>query len=89
MLTYILMAAVYYGNVWNGLSYPFMSQTIFNVEGKEYDQAALLTNNRFDETKYEAVGPARFSSSNALFLIVNNLSIGAALVHVFLWHHQE
>jgi hypothetical protein len=66
-----------------------MSQTIFNVEGEEYDQQSLLTNNRFDPAKYEQVGPARFSATNALFLLVDNLSIGAALVHVGLWHHAE
>lgn len=27
--TYILMSAVYYGNLWNGKAFPFMSQAIF------------------------------------------------------------
>lgn len=29
ILTYILMSAVYYGNVWNAKQFPFMSQAIF------------------------------------------------------------
>lgn len=29
ILTYILMSAVYYGNLWNGKQFPFMSQAIF------------------------------------------------------------
>ncbi len=29
MFTYILMAGLYYGNVWKGLQFPFMSQAIF------------------------------------------------------------
>lgn len=29
IFTYILMSAVYYGNLWNAKSFPFMSQAIF------------------------------------------------------------
>lgn len=29
ILTYILMSAVYYGNLWNAKQFPFMSQAIF------------------------------------------------------------
>lgn len=29
ILTYILMTSVYYGNLWHGLDFPFMSQAIF------------------------------------------------------------
>lgn len=29
ILTYILMSAVYYGNLWNAKAFPFMSQAIF------------------------------------------------------------
>lgn len=66
-----------------------MSQALFNSTGGQYPQDQVLTDGRFDEAKYELVGPARFSATNALFLIVDNLSIGAALVHVFLWNWKE
>ena len=29
IFTYILMSAVYYGNLWNAKQFPFMSQAIF------------------------------------------------------------
>lgn len=29
IFTYVLMSAVYYGNIWHGKSFPFMSQAIF------------------------------------------------------------
>jgi OPT family oligopeptide transporter len=89
LITYVGMASVYYGNAWNGLDFPFMSQSIFDTEGYKYNQTALLTDGKFDQAKYDVIGPARFSATNALFLMVNNLSIGAALVHVALWHHQD
>ncbi len=83
------MSAVYYGNIWRGLDFPFMSQAIFDTNGNEYNQTAILTNGRLDKAKYESVGQAYFSATNALFLIVDNLSIGAALTGVFLFNWQE
>jgi hypothetical protein len=89
LLTYILMSAVYYGNIWRGASYPFMSQAIFDGDGNPYNQTAILTDNRFDQAKYDQVGQAWFSSTNALFLLVDNLSIGAAIVHAGLFYGKD
>ncbi|KIJ29321.1 hypothetical protein M422DRAFT_269273 [Sphaerobolus stellatus SS14] len=84
--TYIFMVALYYGNIWKAKNFPFMSQALFFVNGTEYNQNAILTDNVFDPVKYAEVGPAYFSASNALFLLVSNLALGSCLVHVFLWH---
>lgn len=53
---YVFMSAVYYGNAWDGKKYPFMSQAIFDSEGNQYNQTALLTNGMFDKEKYDEVG---------------------------------
>jgi hypothetical protein len=66
-----------------------MSQAIFDTDGNTYNQTAILTNNRFDQEKYDAVGPAWFSATNALFLLVDNLSIGAAIVHAGLFYGKD
>ncbi|KAI0345292.1 OPT oligopeptide transporter [Trametopsis cervina] len=89
IFTYILMSAVYYGNIWNGKSFPFMSQAIFAADGSQYNQTALLTDGRFDPVKYESLGPAYFSATNALYLITSNLSLGAVLTHVLIWHWDD
>ncbi|KAH9919812.1 OPT oligopeptide transporter protein-domain-containing protein [Fomitopsis serialis] len=75
--TYILMSAVYYGDIWKAKNFPFMSQAIFAEDGSEYNQTALLTNGRFDPEKFEKLGPAYFSATNALGLVTANLSLGA------------
>lgn len=90
IITYIAMACVYYlPSAWNGQNFPFMSQAIFDGDGNQYNQTLILTDSRFDPSKYEAVGPAYFSATNALFLVVDNLSIGAALVHVALFNWND
>ncbi|EIM86127.1 OPT oligopeptide transporter [Stereum hirsutum FP-91666 SS1] len=87
--TYILMCAVYYGNVWRGQTFPFMSQALFDSDGNEYNQTAILTDGKFDAEKYAAVGPAWFSSTNALSLITQNLAMGATTMHVALFYWKE
>ncbi|KAH9945802.1 OPT oligopeptide transporter [Epithele typhae] len=88
-LTYILMAGVYYGNVWRSKDFPFMSQAIFAEDGTQYNQTALLTNGKFDADKYATLGPAFFSGTNALYYVTSNLSLGATFTHVFFWHWQD
>ncbi|KAH9934458.1 OPT oligopeptide transporter [Epithele typhae] len=87
--TYILMAGVYYGNLWRAKDFPFMSQAIFAEDGTQYNQTALLTNGKFDPAKYAELGPAFFSATNALGFMTSNLSLGATFTHVFFWHWQD
>ncbi|KAI0312705.1 OPT oligopeptide transporter protein-domain-containing protein [Amylostereum chailletii] len=70
-------------------NFPFMSQALFYLNGTQYDQTLILTDNAFDESKFAAQGPAYFSASNAWFLLVSNLALGSCLVHVLLWHFNE
>ncbi|KAH9949944.1 OPT oligopeptide transporter [Amylocystis lapponica] len=89
IFTYILMSAVYYGNLWRAQDFPFMSQAIFDETGAQYNQTALLTDGKFDATKYAELGPAFFSATNALSLITSNLSLGAVVTHVALFHWND
>ncbi|KAF5386288.1 hypothetical protein D9757_008621 [Collybiopsis confluens] len=73
-----------------------MSQAIFDIDGSgvsfisnPYNQTAILTNNKFDPVKFESVGPAYFSSTNALYYITANLAMGATLVHVILFYRPQ
>ncbi|KAH9939462.1 OPT oligopeptide transporter [Amylocystis lapponica] len=88
-LTYILMSAVYYGNLWKAQDMPWMSQALFNSTGDQYNQSALLTDGKFDPVKYEALGPAYYSATYALALITSNLSLAAMVTHVGLYHWQD
>ncbi|KAI0086087.1 OPT oligopeptide transporter [Irpex rosettiformis] len=78
LFTYILMSAVYYGNLWNAKQFQFMSQAIFDSNGWQVDPV-----------KYEQLGPAYFSATNPLYLITSNLSLGAVFTHVLIWHWDD
>lgn len=90
--TYILMPALYYGNIWGtgkSSNIPFMSQALFNQDGSEYNQTLILTDGKFDQAKFDTVGPAYFASTNTLSLITQNMAMGATTVHVFLFYWPE
>ncbi|KAI0926086.1 hypothetical protein AcW1_008352 [Taiwanofungus camphoratus] len=89
IFTYILMSAVYYGNLWKAKQFPFMSQAIFAEDGSQYNQTALLTDGKFDPAKYAELGPAYFSATNALYLITSSLSLGAIVTHIILYHRKD
>ncbi|KZT63319.1 OPT superfamily oligopeptide transporter [Daedalea quercina L-15889] len=88
-LAYTMMAAIYYGNVWGSLSFPFMSQSLYTSNGTIYDQTAILTNGKFDPVKYAELGPAYLSGTFVWGLISSNLSLGALFTHVCLWHWKD
>ncbi|KAH9833309.1 OPT oligopeptide transporter [Rhodofomes roseus] len=88
-LAYIMMSAIYYGNLWSSLSFPFMSQSLYTANGSIYDQTAILTDGKFDATKYAELGPAYLSGTFAFGLITSNLSVGALFTHVALWHWRD
>ncbi|KAE9393909.1 hypothetical protein BT96DRAFT_943564 [Gymnopus androsaceus JB14] len=81
---YILMCAVYYGNIWQGLKFPFMSQAIFNINGNQYNQTAILTNNKFDPVKYAEVG----ITFRMLFLGLGFSAFGSVLAQLYYFKPQ-
>jgi hypothetical protein len=89
-LGYIILTACYYNNFFNGRGLLFMSTSLFGQNGSVYDQSAVLTpDNRLNETAVAEVGLPRYTTTYALSQIAYNLSVGAAIVHVFLFNWDE
>lgn len=77
-------------NVWNGQSFPWLSQELFYENGTQYDQLAILDDNfMLDQAKLDEVGLPFFASSQVLTKIGSNLAIGATIVHVILWYGKD
>ena len=82
-----LTTAIYWGNLWNATNFPFMAQILFTANGSQYNQTAILgPDNTVDEALLEAYGLPWFATSNAMSLLVLNIGITAAVVHIFIWH---
>ncbi|KAI0674129.1 OPT oligopeptide transporter [Trametes maxima] len=89
-LGYLVLTLCYYRNVFNGRDLVFMSTSLFNTEGGSYNQTAILTpENSLDPSKLDAVGLPRYTTTYVISQMCYNFSLGAAIVHVLLWHWPE
>jgi OPT family oligopeptide transporter len=84
--------ALYYGNVWNALSFPFLSQELFSQTSNSsafvvYNQSAILNAaNELDPSTLETIGLPFFATTNASSLLTTNLGITATIIHILLWN---
>ncbi|TCD60776.1 hypothetical protein EIP91_009533, partial [Steccherinum ochraceum] len=90
MICIIAFCAAYATNAWNGQSFPWLSQALFNADGTAYDQLAILDDNLLlDPAKLEIAGLPWFASSQVLTKIGANLAIGATITHVLVWYGKD
>jgi hypothetical protein len=67
-----------------------MSTDLFGEDGGPYNQSAILTpDNKLDPTKLAEVGLPRYTATYATSQLCYNLSMGAAIVHIGLWHWKD
>lgn len=92
----VIFAAVYYTNVWNALQFPFLSQDIFSGTSPNasdaivWNQTAVIgSDNLIDPAALAIEGLPWFATTYVVNILVTNLSVTAAIVHVFLWYPRE
>ncbi|KAK2590583.1 hypothetical protein QQS21_011729 [Conoideocrella luteorostrata] len=91
----VLFCGVYYQNIWDAQRYPFLSQLIFSntstpEEAVQWNQtAAIGPDGKIDMSAVELLGLPAFASSNVLNVLLTNMCIAAAVVHLVLWYPTE
>ena len=87
---YLVLTLAYYKNSFGARDLKFMSTSLFDSTGATYNQTAILTSeNTLDPTKLAEVGLPRYTATYVVSQMCYNFSLGAALVHVGLWHWRE
>ncbi len=90
-----LFLGLYYGNVWNALSFPFLSQELFSERSNStlfdvYNQSAILNSNfELDTNALAAEGLPFFAATNASSLLTVNMGVTATIVHIYLYHRES
>ncbi|POS84813.1 hypothetical protein EPUL_005288 [Erysiphe pulchra] len=90
-----LQTGLYFGNVWNAKSFPFLGQQLYSRNSNSthylvYNQTEILNyDHELNATALAANGTPYFAASHASFLLTTNLSIGAMLLHVLLWNRDD
>ncbi|KAH7379849.1 OPT oligopeptide transporter protein-domain-containing protein [Cadophora sp. MPI-SDFR-AT-0126] len=95
ILCMALYIGVYYGNVWDALRFPFLSQQLFSADSNStkfdiYNQSKILdVNNELDTNRLAAVGIPSFATTYATYLLTTNLAVTATIAHIMLWNREE
>lgn len=89
VICYVAMAAIYYSNVWNAKTFPFMSTSIFADDGKKYNQTAVFVHGILDKARLEAVGFPNVTGTYAWGMLMRNAAIGALVTHVVLFWGKD
>ncbi|PWN54029.1 OPT superfamily oligopeptide transporter [Violaceomyces palustris] len=89
LLCYVIFAGVYYNNVWNAKSFPFLSTSLFRENGTRYSQNSVFINGILDQDAIERQGSPHLAATYAWSLVRSNLSIGALFLHVILFWGKD
>ncbi|KZT67204.1 peptide transporter MTD1 [Daedalea quercina L-15889] len=89
-INYALLPAIFAANVWKSKNFPFISQNLFFENGTIYNQNLILNADlSLNKTALEIYGQPWQSGSTVIYNLGINLSIGATIVHIALWHGRD
>lgn len=87
---YICMLSLYYGNVWDTQTFPFMSTSLFQSNGTKLSTTSILNDRgTIDPTKLEAIGLPHLTFSTVWGLFTVNAAIGALITHVIIFYGKD
>ncbi len=94
VLCNVVFMGVYYGNVWEAQRFPFLSQLLYYGNSTAgdyyiYDQTLILdANNHLNSTALQEQGIPWMTPTYVIYLIATNLSVGATLTWMYLFHRD-
>jgi OPT family small oligopeptide transporter len=91
LLCMVVFVAVYYKNIWQSKSFPFLTQELFNIsDGGIYNQTLIL-NDKFevDKTLLAEQGLPYYAGTWIVYLLTSNLGLGATFTHLLIWNYDD
>jgi hypothetical protein len=84
-ICYIVMAGIYWGNVWGAQSLPFMSTSLRSADGSRYPTAKVFVDGILDKAALAKYGLPKLTGTFAYSMVMANAAIGALLTHCVLF----
>jgi hypothetical protein len=87
--------ALYYGNVWRAMDFPFMSQLLYDQSSNttsyvQYDETAIMNADfTVNSTLVDQTGAPYLTATYVNSLIISNAGLTATIVHMLLWNYAE
>ncbi|TQS32390.1 hypothetical protein Golomagni_07294, partial [Golovinomyces magnicellulatus] len=89
-ICYLVMPLLFYNNIWNAKSFPFMSTSLFNANGTRFHQTAILNKQgTIDYKKLEEAGLPYLTSSTVWSYFCASAAIGALITHVIIFFGKD
>ncbi|KAK2600586.1 hypothetical protein N8I77_010108 [Diaporthe amygdali] len=85
LVCFAAMLGIYYTNVWESKSLPFMSTTLRTDDGGKYPIAEVFTGGVLNQTALAENGLPRLTGTFAYAMFMANAAIGALVLHCFLF----
>ncbi|XDG10259.1 hypothetical protein ABKA04_009874 [Annulohypoxylon sp. FPYF3050] len=86
---WIVTPAIFYTNTWFTSYLPLCTADVYDRFGQLYDTTKVITNNLFDEEKYQAYSPPYLPATFAFVYGLSFASITSVLSHVYFFHWEE
>lgn len=91
----VLSMALYYGNVWRAMDFPFMSQLLYDQSSNttnyvQYNETAIMNADfTVNNTLVDQAGAPYLTATYVNYLITSNAGLTATIVHMLLWNYAE
>ncbi|KAI9452352.1 OPT oligopeptide transporter protein-domain-containing protein [Lactarius psammicola] len=90
ILCMVVFIAVYYNNIWESKSFPFLSQLLFYENGTVYDQLLILNDKlEVDPTLLAEQGLPFYAGTWVTYLLTSNIGMAATFTHLLLWNRND
>lgn len=87
---YAATLGLYYNNVWDAKSFPFMSSSLFTSNGTVFSTSAITNSEgTIDYEKLKETGLPSLTSSTVWGYFCSNLAIGALISHVLTFYRKD
>lgn len=75
LICYLAMLGIYYNNVWDAKSLPFMSTTLRSDDGDKYPISDVFTEGVLNQTALEENGLPRLTGTFAYSMLMANAAV--------------
>jgi len=90
VLCILVFSGVYYRDIWNARSLPFLSQELFYANGTLYNQTLILNDKlEVDPTLLAEQGLPFYAATWVVQLLTTNLGMAATFTHLLLWNRDD
>ncbi|KAG6828622.1 hypothetical protein H0H92_007267 [Tricholoma furcatifolium] len=90
LLCIVVFIGVYYMNIWESQTFPFLSQELFYANGSLYDQLLILNDKyEVDPALLAEQGLPYYAGTWVVQLLTTNLGMAATFTHLLLWNRED